>query len=343
MSPALDSICQVPFSRDLRALTSLVCMYCLRAGRIQAQCVVVGIFVCVCIGSLVSSVSASPAKPDARINASIRLGSDLEQGARSPMHSATGQGQLALEEARREAGYVPEYRHAASFNNIDDKNKRHNESDDNGGTTALDAAAAAAVPPIVKGAAAVPGAEQATVDDVSNGVVDGAPKPNEEAPSPAPRLACDAAICTSLRDAFLDAIESATCRSFFENGKCPTMCSTSLTAITTNESWPACTTACTGSEAEVFVTGAPRWLRLCGARTESLIDQGKEVVKSFVADGIASRVHTKLVLQFLIGVLILAAGMVYGYRRGLISAQIAYRMQKRRLLGRKNSDANLSV
>lgn len=167
-------------------------------------------------------------------------------------------------------------------------------------------------------------------------------KATSATPSPSVQLSCDDGVCVALRDTFIEAVESAPCRSFFENGKCPTACASSLSAVTVNESWTPCTVACTGNDADIFASGASRWLRLCGARTESLIDQGKEAVKTLVAESITTR-SSHIILQFLLGVLILALGIGYGYRRGAISAQMAYRVQKRRLLGRKNSDANISV
>lgn len=161
-------------------------------------------------------------------------------------------------------------------------------------------------------------------------------------PIPHVQISCDDDVCVTLRDTFIEAVESAACRSFFENGKCPTTCASSLTAVTANESWTPCTVACTGSDTDIFVSGAQRWLRLCGARTESLIDQGKEAVKTLVTESITTR-SSNIILQFLLGLLILALGIGYGYRRGAISAQMSYRVQKRRLMGRKNSDANISV
>lgn len=156
-----------------------------------------------------------------------------------------------------------------------------------------------------------------------------------------PALSCDSMICKNLFTTFLETVEGAQCRSIFKTGKCPTTCVTALAVVTSNESWLACKFAC--SETDIVASGADRWSRLCGARTESFIDQGKEAVKSLVSDGLASQVHVKAFLQFLVGVLILVLGVGYGYRRGAISAQLAYRMQKRCLIGRKNSDASISV
>lgn len=155
-------------------------------------------------------------------------------------------------------------------------------------------------------------------------------------------LNCNSAVCSELRDRFLDAVEGDSCRAIFDNGKCPTLCSTSLTTITGNQSWTSCVKTC--PEDDVVMSSVSRWVRLCDAHTESFIDQGKEAVKSFVSESFASRLHLRMVLQFFVGVLILALGVGYGYRRGSLSAQMAYyARQKRRRAIRKHSDSNLPM
>lgn len=155
-------------------------------------------------------------------------------------------------------------------------------------------------------------------------------------------ISCDSAVCINLRDRFLDAVESNACRTIFDNGKCPTLCSTSLSLITGNQSWSPCVRAC--PDDDVVMGSVSRWVRLCDARTESFIDQGKEAVKSFVSEGFVSRLQLRVILQFIIAVLILFLGVSYGYRRGSISAQMThYARQKRRRTARKHSDANLPL
>lgn len=153
---------------------------------------------------------------------------------------------------------------------------------------------------------------------------------------------CDSVVCIELRDKFLDTVEDESCRAIFDNGKCPTLCSTSLSTITGNQSWPSCIQTC--PDDDVVMSSVSRWIRLCDAHTESFIDQGKEAVKSFVSESLASRLHLRVVLQFFIGVLILVLGVGYGYRRGSLSAQMAhYARQKRRRAARKQSDTNLPM
>lgn len=106
------------------------------------------------------------------------------------------------------------------------------------------------------------------------------------------------------------------------------------------DNWADCEAACVS---DVVTSGAKRWAKMCASRQETLIDQGKEAVKSLVADGLAARMQRKLVAQFIVGALIIVLGLAYAYRRRLVTARIAYRLQKRCLMGRKNSDLNLPV
>ncbi|KAI0559644.1 hypothetical protein FGB62_140g033 [Gracilaria domingensis] len=146
--------------------------------------------------------------------------------------------------------------------------------------------------------------------------------------------------CEYLADQLLDAVEGPACRSLFTTGKCPSPCMQAITVITSNSSWPACATMCAG---EMVTGAAQRWSTLCEIRQETLVDKGKEAVKNFVADGLGSGFRPSVLLRFSLGVLILFLGVVYGYRRGALSTHIAYRLQKRRLLSRKNSDASLPL
>lgn len=150
---------------------------------------------------------------------------------------------------------------------------------------------------------------------------------------------CGEGACEELSTALLDAVEGSTCRSLFLTGKCPAVCANAIGAITKNETWPECATACAE---DIVMDAAERWVGLCDARKETLIEQGKEAVKS-IHQGITQSLHARVVFQFLFGVLILIMGVVYGYRRGVISAAMAYRIQKRRLGGRKNSDNQLPI
>lgn len=132
-------------------------------------------------------------------------------------------------------------------------------------------------------------------------------------------------------------MEGDACRGLFATGKCPTACATAMATVTTNASWTECELVC---KDDVVAAGASRWAVLCGARAETLIDQGKEAMKSLVTDGFAKRVSIRGVIHAFVGLLILVLGVGFGYRRGAGAAQMAYRLQRRR---RKNSDANISV
>lgn len=154
-------------------------------------------------------------------------------------------------------------------------------------------------------------------------------------------LTCDSDTCTQLRDKFLDTVEDDSCRAIFNNGKCPSLCSVSLSAIAANESWSVCMHSCSD---DVVMGSIEQWVRLCNSHTESLIDQGKEAVKSFVSESFSSHVYVKRLLQIFVGALILFLGIQYGYRRGASSIQLAHHSrQKRRRNARKNSDSNLPL
>ncbi|CAN8077194.1 unnamed protein product [Agarophyton chilense] len=158
------------------------------------------------------------------------------------------------------------------------------------------------------------------------------------APQP-PVVDCDRE-CEQLADQLLEAVEGSTCRTLFTTGKCPSPCMQAISAITSNSSWPPCAAMCGG---EMVTGAAQRWSALCDLHQETLVEKGKEAVKNFVTDGLRSRIHLSALMRFSLGALILFLGVAYGYRRGAISTHIAYRLQKRRLLGRKNSDSNLPV
>lgn len=157
--------------------------------------------------------------------------------------------------------------------------------------------------------------------------------------SPLPAVRCADGPCVELAASFLSAVEGDLCRSLFINGKCPVACGQAIAAVTGNETWSRCATTCGN---DVVGGAAERWAALCGARQETLIDQGKEAVKSVLGDGLSSRLHFRAIVQFFLAVLILVLGVGYGYRRGAVSAH-AYRLQKRRLLSRKNSDVHLPI
>lgn len=142
-------------------------------------------------------------------------------------------------------------------------------------------------------------------------------------------------MCHELGDALLATVEGGSCRALFINGKCPTACSTSISEVTQNSSWTGCASTCEG---DVVNGAAERWASLCESRQETLIDQGKEAMKSLVSDGLTTRLHKRAVLQFFVGVLILVVGLGLGYRRG----SMGYRLPKR-LLSRKCSDQQLPI
>lgn len=158
--------------------------------------------------------------------------------------------------------------------------------------------------------------------------------------APLPHVRCADGVCVELGAELLATIEGEQCRSLFVNGKCPVTCGQGLATVLGNGSWPDCARACGN---DVVSGAAERWRDMCDRRQESLIDQGKEVVKGFVGEGLRTRLEWRGVFQFLLGVTILVVGVGYGYRKGAGAAQIAYRLQKRRLLGRKNSDQDLPI
>lgn len=231
----------------------------------------------------------------------------LEAPSAPEANVTTGAGHLVLEAARRAAAFAPHGGSSSSASSLSSNDQHENPFN---------------VPP--------------------SALNDPHQHPATGAEQIIPKLSCDSSVCKNLVAAFVETVEGSQCRSIFKTGKCPTGCTTALTQVTLHQSWPACATACSDTD-DIVVSSVDRWARLCGARTESLIDQGKEAVKSLVSDGLASRFHIKVFLQFLLAILILVLGVGYGYRRGAISAQMAYRMQKRRLIGRKNSDTNISV
>lgn len=146
-------------------------------------------------------------------------------------------------------------------------------------------------------------------------------------------------LCSTLGDDLLAAIEGDACRSLFITGKCSGNCMTEISSVTENESWPACRDACSGD----IVSGASnRWVELCKSRQETLIDAGKEAMKTFVKEGLTTQLQHSMFTQFLFGVFILVIGVGYGYRRGS-AAHLRYRFQKRRLHNRKSSDDRLPV
>lgn len=179
----------------------------------------------------------------------------------------------------------------------------------------------------------------ANMSNSSSAVVEG-PAPIAEHDPALPAVSCADGPCVTLGAALLAAVEGPPCRSLFVNGKCPAGCAAAIADVTGNETWPRCANACGN---DVVAGAAERWAALCGVRQESLIDQGKEAVKSVLGEGLSSRLHVRAVLHFFLAVMILVLGVGYGYRRGAISAQYAYRLQKRRLLTRKSSDSKLPL
>lgn len=160
-----------------------------------------------------------------------------------------------------------------------------------------------------------------------------------QVPAPASKMSCDSGDCQELGEALINAVEGASCRSMFATGKCPSLCVQNIAAVTSHASWTSCADSCSKD----LVTGAAeRWAELCTIRQETLIDQGKEAVKSFVGAGFVSS-HARVLAQICIAFTIVVVAVAFGYRRGVLTVHSAYRLQKRRLLGRKNSDPNLPL
>lgn len=104
-----------------------------------------------------------------------------------------------------------------------------------------------------------------------------------------------------------------------------------------DEYWVECKRDCVN---DVTSGAAQRWQELCDVRMETLIDQGKEAMKSLVNDGLNWKVYRRGVLQFLLGALIIIGGVMYGYRKRKF---VRGRLLRRRMFSRKNSDLNLPI
>lgn len=155
-------------------------------------------------------------------------------------------------------------------------------------------------------------------------------------PLPLPTAICTEHVCHSLHTQLSDIIDGRPCRSIFINGKCTVQCSQMLSKFLQDEYWVECKQGCAN---DVTSGVAQRWQELCDVRMETLIDQGKEAVKSLVNDGLNWRMYRR-VLQFFLGTWILIGGVIYGYRR---LRMVKGRLLRRRLFSRKNSDSNLPV
>lgn len=134
--------------------------------------------------------------------------------------------------------------------------------------------------------------------------------------------------CAKLGEAVVSAVEGAECRQLHVSGKCPAKCLAGINAALEHKLWNACAARC---ETDVVSGAAQRWVRLCEARQVTLLDQGKEAVKSLVvaspAAGLALR--AVLILAVLLG------AVMIGYRRGLLQGH-ALRLQKR--MKKRNSE-----
>lgn len=232
-----------------------------------------------------------------------------------PADPATHPGLSALEQARSEANTTADHRPGPGPVAKDNNTREY----DNGGEDQERA-------------------PQGEADTVTSGSLEA--RNGTDGAVPPANVRCADGPCVELGAALLAAVEGEQCRSLFINGKCPAACGQGIASVTGNESWSACATACGN---DVVTGAAERWSEICEARQETLIDQGKEVVKGLVGEGLSSRLHWRAVVQFFLAVLILVVGVGYGYRRGAISTHYAYRLQKRRLIGRKNSDNNLPI
>lgn len=92
---------------------------------------------------------------------------------------------------------------------------------------------------------------------------------------------CDSESCIWLRESFIKSIESESCRSFFENGKCPYQCTKSLSSLTTNTSWTPCTKPCHG---DIIMSAVDPWLRLCNSYSHSSISTDLGNMQQAVSD-----------------------------------------------------------
>lgn len=147
-------------------------------------------------------------------------------------------------------------------------------------------------------------------------------------------VSCDTGECLQLGEEILTAIEGQECRALLVTGKCPIKCMQSISAVTSNAAWPSCASTCKKD----IVTGATeRWAALCGARQVTLLDQGKEAVKSLVGVGIMSKLRLAFFMQIIFAVLVLALAVAYGYRKGLIQGH-TNRLQKRMHARRRSLD-----
>lgn len=151
------------------------------------------------------------------------------------------------------------------------------------------------------------------------------------------RLPCGSTTCIQLKDMIVDIVEGDSCRTIFNTGKCPNLCSTSLSSITANQSWSICSRSC--SDDDVIMNSVERWLQLCQTHTTSPVDHGKDATKmrkSSVSDRLKSPFRSRMLQHFVIGVLILGLGIGYGYKRGATSAQRLYSISQRRCSSSRN-------
>jgi hypothetical protein len=187
------------------------------------------------------------------------------------------------------------------------------------------------------GAAPISGGIPGNAD--TNPPADGKPPP---VPSPVMlAVNCDSGDCLTLGQLLIETVEGVSCRSLLLTGRCPKSCSSALTAIVEHTSWPACAKAC---RKDVVEGAAERWVELCNAHAETLLEQGKDVVKSIVGEGaMGSLAHgraSRTVLKaFEIIMVVLALALAY--KRGAAMAVRAYRAQRRKRMDRIDSDQDL--
>lgn len=154
------------------------------------------------------------------------------------------------------------------------------------------------------------------------------------------RVSCDKGDCLDLGVNLLTTVEGAPCRSLLLTGKCPKACVSALQDIVQHPSWPVCAASC---RKDIVEGAAERWASLCLDHAESLLDQGKDVVKSIVGRDALHTVGSLTILRFLLFAFAFSIAVTIGYRRGATVAVRAYRSQKRRLgLERKMSDPALT-
>lgn len=153
-------------------------------------------------------------------------------------------------------------------------------------------------------------------------------------------VSCDKGECLDLGTDLVSSVEGPACRSLLLTGKCPKACASALQEIVQHPSWPVCASTC---RKDVVEGAAERWSSMCLEHTETLLDQGKDVVKSIVGHDALHTIGAHSVLRILVLAFMCSIAVAFGYRRGAATALRIYRSRTRRHgISRKMSDPELN-